>query len=448
MATFLFQLLFLLVPLLASASPAALFKNGPLPPGEDPFYQPPAGWESTAPGTILRHRAPPFPIAAFGLARINLDASHQILYRTTDTFGDPIATVTTVLVPHNADYDKVLSYQVAQDSADPNCSPSYAIQQFADAGEFLALAMPQLEYVMMSSALYKGWIVIIPDHLGPRSAFLANHLSGHAVLDNIRAALASTDFTGISPQATVTMWGYSGGSLASGFAAELQPSYAPELNIAGAVLGGTVPKILPVIDASNKGLFAGLIPAGIQGLANEYPAAVELIRENILPERWADFNKTQELCLTGNIIEYLGDDVYSYVKDPNIFRGEVATQLMEENAMGHYTPEIPLMIYKSANDQVSPVGDSDELYDTYCANGASVQYTRDFLSEHALLMITGSPDALFWLTDRMNGVPVREGCTRRTELTGLADPRAILALGLDVVRLLLGFLLLPVGPLF
>ncbi|KAL4886809.1 secretory lipase-domain-containing protein [Aspergillus karnatakaensis] len=448
MASLLLRFLFLLVPLLTSALPAAeLVKDGPLPPGQDPFYSPPSGWENTAPGTILRHRTPPFPVAAFGLAKVNLDASHQILYRTTDSFGDPITTVTTVLIPHNADYTKVLSYQVAQDAADPNCSPSFAIQQFADAGEALALIMPQLEYVFMSSALNKGYVVIVPDHLGPRSAFLANTLSGQAVLDNVRAALASTSFTGISKNANVALWGYSGGSLASGFAAELQPTYAPELNLAGAALGGTVPKILPVIEASNKGLFTGLIPAGVQGLANEYPTAQQLIRENIVPEKWAEFNKTQNLCLTGNIIEYLGDDIYSYVSDREIFHGEIATQLINENAMGQRTPEIPILIYKAVNDQVSPVKDTDDLYNTYCANGASVEYVRDLIGEHALMTITGSPDAFMWIVDRLEGVPVAKRCTRKTQLTGLSDPRAILALGLDVVRLLLGFLLLPVGPI-
>ncbi|RDW81510.1 putative secretory lipase [Aspergillus mulundensis] len=448
MASLLFQVLFLLVPFLASALPAeSVRQTSPLTPGEDPFYTPPAGWESTAPGAILRTRTPPSAIAAFGLAEVNLDASYQILYRTTDSFGDPIATVTTVLIPHNADYTKVLSYQVAQDAADPNCSPSFALQQYSDAGEALALIMPQLEYLFMSSALNKGFVVIIPDHLGPKSAFLANTLSGQAVLDNVRAALASTDITGISSQATVALWGYSGGSLASGFAAELQPSYAPELKLAGAALGGTVPQIFPVIEASNKGVFTGLLPAGIQGLANEYPAAQQLIREGIRPETWAEFNKTQQLCLTGNILEYIGQDVYSYTIAPDVFETPLANSVMEPNAMGHNTPEIPLLIYKAVNDQISPISDTDALYNTYCGNGADVEYVRDLLSEHALLTITGAPDAFMWLTDRLNGAPVRKGCTRKTQLTGLQDPRALAALGTNIVQFLLGLLRLPVGPI-
>lgn len=59
---------------------------------------------------------------------LNLNASHQVLYRTTDTFGNATATVTTLLVPYNADTTKLLSYQVAEDAACVNCAPSYALQ--------------------------------------------------------------------------------------------------------------------------------------------------------------------------------------------------------------------------------------------------------------------------------------------------------------------------------
>ena len=38
----------------------------------------------------------------------------------------------------------------------------------------------------------------------------------------------------------IGLWGYSGGGLASAWAAEMSGSYAPELNIVGAVLGSPV----------------------------------------------------------------------------------------------------------------------------------------------------------------------------------------------------------------
>lgn len=440
-------LISLSMPLLAFGIPVVR-DSGPEYPVDDPFYMPPEGFESTAPGSILRHRAPPYPIAAFSLVPINLAASYQILYRTTNSFGDAVATVSTILVPHNADFTKLLSYQVAEDSANPNCSPSYAFQLEAATDGVFGLIMPQLELVFITAALEKGWVVTVPDHLGTKSAFLANNLSGQATLDNIRAALASTDFTNISKDATITMWGYSGGSLASGFAAELQPTYAPELKIVGAALGGTVPQILPVVYATNKGLFTGLIPSGIQGLANEYPSAAQLIADNVLPSKAAAFNKTQSLCLTGDITNYLGQDVFSYVSDPNIFTEPTATALLDANAMGQHVPEIPLYIYKSAGDEISPVNNTDDLVSQiYCPGGASVRYLRDELSEHATMAILGAPDAFIWLEDRMNGQPVAGGCSQSTVLTSLTDPNTLLALGVDIVDVLLSLLAVPIGPI-
>jgi len=47
------------------------------------------------------------------------------------------------------------------------------------------------------------------------------------------------------------MWGYSGGSVATEFAAELSVQYSPEMEFAGAVLGGVVPNITGVLDRVN-----------------------------------------------------------------------------------------------------------------------------------------------------------------------------------------------------
>lgn len=439
-------LLFLLLPRVF-ALPARLRRDGPPLPTDDPFYVPPAGFESSPPGTILRYRTPPYPIAAFGADPVNIAAAYQILYRTTDSFGDAIATVSTILIPHNADNTKLLSYQVAEDAADPNCAPSYAFQFESATGGPLGLLMPQLELHLIETALYNGWIVTVPDFLGPKAAFLANNLAGHAVLDNIRAALASSNFTNISSDATITLWGYSGGSLASGFAAELQPSYAPELKIAGAALGGTVPQILPVIDAVNKGPFTGLIPSGIMGLANEYDEIDQLIDEKILLSKKADLEQARSMCLVGDAEKYFGQDVYSYTTDPNIFTEETATTVMSANDMGQHVPTIPLLIYKSAGDEISPVNNTDSLVAYYCAAGANVEYKRDEFSEHATMAIIGAPDALIWLSDRMRGVPVTPGCTTTTEFTSLADPGALAVLGESLVEILLSLLQAPVGPI-
>src|ERR1700746_3512186 len=71
-------------------------KVRPLLPCDDPFYQPPAGYQHAAPGTVLRSRD--VGLACLGLIPQPVKAT-QLLYRTMDMSGNPEATVTTVILP-------------------------------------------------------------------------------------------------------------------------------------------------------------------------------------------------------------------------------------------------------------------------------------------------------------------------------------------------------------
>jgi hypothetical protein len=382
-------------------------------PADDPFYTPPPGYQTEHPGTILRNRSVPYPLAGFGVVPVNVSAAYQILYRSTDTFGNAIAIVSTILVPQNASNTKLLSYQVAEDAADPSCCPSYVFQQGSQTGGVFGTIVTELELSLIQSALNNGWYVTVPDFLGLKSAFLANTLAGYAVLDGIRATLASSDITLLGSDPTLTMWGYSGGSMATEFAAELQPTYAPEFKIAGAALGGTIPNILTVLYTINKGAFAGLIATGVVGLGNEYPEIASLIASELLPNKTGAIQQRRTWCLGAAVMDFAFQDIFSYVKDPSIFNSTTVTKILDANNPGHHTPQIPLMVYKSATDEISPVADTDKLVQSYCNDGASVDYRREGL-DHLSLMFTGAPDALNWLKDRLNGVPAQQGCTNTT----------------------------------
>ncbi|EGX95290.1 secretory lipase, putative [Cordyceps militaris CM01] len=330
-----------------------------------------------------------------------------------DTFGNAIATVTTVLVPHNATNTNLLSYQVAEDAANPNCCPSYVFQQGSETGgpggDILALT----EVEIIKSAVEMNWYITIPDYLGPKAAFLANTLAGHAVLDGIRATLASSSFTGLAQDPLITMWGYSSGSFGSGFAAELQPTYAPELKIIGAVLGGPVASILSVLSAVHKSVYAGLIAVGILGLGNEYPEAASLIEDQVLPEKKAKVDGVRSLCIGAVFAEFLFEDVFTYCKDPSIFNSTFVAELMAANDLGQHTPRIPMLVYKAIDDEVSAVADSDKLVQSYCDSGASLEYRRIASSSHLDLYTSGAPMAIAWIKDRFNGVAVPQGCVQK-----------------------------------
>ncbi|KAL3952786.1 hypothetical protein ACCO45_012729 [Purpureocillium lilacinum] len=387
----------------------------------DPFYAVPANLNAVQPGTILGHRTPPAPIAAFGFLRTNLEATHQLRYRTTDSHGNATVTVVTVLIPYNADKSKVLSYHVAEDSASIDCAPSYALQLEAASGPLQGTLLTQAELLLMEAALEQGWIVIVPDYLGPYSAFLANRLSGQAILDGIRATLNSADLTGIL-NPTITMWGYSGGSVVTGWAAELHPSYAPELNIAGAAVGGTVPDLMNAVTAMNNGPFAGIIPPGVLGLSAQYPELKAVIDKRLRPQYVEKFHKSLKQCLIANALDFTFTDVLGMFDDPNLVKTDpIIVKILKENALGQAIPKIPLFWYMSVLDEVSPIEATDNLVDKYCKAGASVEYLRDVASEHGSYAINGAPKAISWLKHVMNGHQPHNGCSQQTTVSTLLD---------------------------
>ncbi|MDT5182762.1 MAG: hypothetical protein QOI29_920, partial [Mycobacterium sp.] len=222
-------------------------------PSDDPFYDPPAGFRHSNPGTVLRSRD--VELAFLGLIPQRITAT-QLLYRTTDMHGNAEAAATTVIVPaerDRADVVPVISYQCAIDAVTSRCFPSYALRRRALAPG----AVAQFEFLLIAAALAEGWAVSVPDHEGRAGMWGAPYEPGYHVLDGVRAAL-NTERLGLSPSAPVGLWGYSGGGLASAWAAEMSGSYAPELNVVGAVLGSPVGDLGHTFRRLNGTVMSGL----------------------------------------------------------------------------------------------------------------------------------------------------------------------------------------------
>ncbi|KAG5912917.1 hypothetical protein E4U42_001706, partial [Claviceps africana] len=189
------------------------------------------------------------------------------------------------------------------------------------------------------------------------------------------------------------------------------PAYAPELAcvVAGVAAGGTVPNITSVITSVNRSVFAGLIPAGVLGLANQYELAGPVIDDHLLPRHRHDFYQARHACFVGDMVRFAGRDILAMFDDGSlVYTHPLARRLMDDNALGHHVPRIPLFLYKAVEDEVSPVGDTDRLVDWYCAGAgrggaATVQYDRVPLAGHATLAAVGSQKAILWLEAVMGG---------------------------------------------
>ena len=286
-------------------------KVRPLLPADDPFYQPPPGYQHAEPGTVLRSRD--VEVAFIGLIPQPVKAV-QLLYRTMDMNGQPEATVTTVIVPTADDPGQpcpLLSYQCAIDAMTSRCFPSYALRRRAKA----LGSVSQLELLMIAAALAEGWAVSVPDHEGLLGLWGAPYEPGYRVLDGIRAALSS-ERTGLSAGAPIGLWGYSGGGLASAWAAEMCGDYAPELDVVGAVLGSPVGDLGHTFRKLNGGFFAGLPALVVASLTHIYPDLDRVIQEHTSDEGRALLEALEDMTTVGAVLRMAGKDMGDYLDEP------------------------------------------------------------------------------------------------------------------------------------
>ena len=390
----------------------------PVLPSEDPFYQPPAGFQHAEPGTVLRSRD--VELGFLGLIPQRVKAT-QLLYRSTDMNGDPQATVTTVLVPaaHAPDHVRhVVSYQCAIDAVSSRCFPSYAMRRRAKAVGSLA----QLEYLLVAAALAEGWVVSVPDHEGPEGMWGAPHEPGYRVLDGLRATLNFERF-GLAKDSQVGLWGYSGGGLASAWAAEVHADYAPELNIVGAVLGSPVGNLGNTFRRLNGSHLAALPALVVAALSKTFPDLNRVIEEHATEEGRAVLARLERMTTLEAVIRLFKTDMDNLVHPPleAVLAMPAVQDVFERIKLGGTAPLLPVLIVQAVHDSVIAVDDIDELAHTYHAGGAQVTYHRDLFSEHMLLHPMSAPMTLRWLTDRFAGRPL-ETHIIRTHWPTLLNP--------------------------
>ncbi|MGW4848033.1 lipase family protein [Nocardia brasiliensis] len=389
--------------------------------GHDPsFYYPPADVvASKEPGEIIaaREMVPSF----FALVPLDVDA-WQLSYRSTNSRNEPIAAITTVLKPRGSKPDRMISYQLPQDSLAPHCAPSQTVQQASVPTNYRGTVGPDSEMLIPLYAISQGWAVSLPDHEGPANAFGAGPLAGMVTLDGVRAA---ENFAQMSldrgADTMVGLIGNSGGAIAAGWAAELKEQYAPELNIVGVAEGGVPADMTAMVDLANSQLAAGLIYSGVLGVAREYPELQEYFDQHMNPLGKAMVGPQSNMCMGWNataMFPFL--NIKGLFDSPDVTREPVPAAVLEKVRMGKSVPKMPMFIYQSNPDWVAPVGPVNKLVDTYCADpDARVEYNRTHANEGYSLFVTAQPRVMSWMKDRFDRVPVANGCIRN-DVAGIA----------------------------
>jgi hypothetical protein len=369
-------------------------------PDDDPFYQPPPGFESEAPGTVLKSRSitiqgPPF----FPTPNIN---SWQLLFRSTDTKGNPIAAVTTIAVPKSpyggAGERPLASYQMAIDGLGTQCNPSYTLQQGTQ--KELSVAAPLLE---------RGWAANMPDFEGTQMHYGAGPIAAHVVLDSIRATY-NFEPAAIGPSNPLGLAGYSGGGQATAWAVEQQPSYAPELDITAAAPGGVPADLDSVARANDGGPFMGLVLGAAIGVDRAYP---EMGLSSLLNA--AGTTAVQQMsgqCVEQFAVSHPFQNFSDFTKPeyPDPISLPQVQSVLQANGLPKATPTAPIYLWHSAADEIIPVASADLLASTYCSNGVNLTYQRGAEGDHNAYAAAGAPEAVSYLEAHFNGISPPSTC--------------------------------------
>lgn len=406
-------------------------------PDDDPFYQPPPGYQDANPGDLLRSRD--VELGFLGVIPQRVHAT-QLLYRSTDLHGEPEVAVTTVLLPESLDPERVcpvLSYQCAIDAVNSRCFPSYALRRGAKPiGAFV-----QSEYLLVAAALAEGWAVSVPDHEGCHGMWGAPHEPGFRILDGLRAAL-HCDRPGLSPAAPIALWGYSGGGLASAWAAEHNADYAPELNVVGAVLGSPVGDCGSVARHLNGTFFAGLAALMIAALTHVFPGAQRVVDEHASDEGKKLLDELHSMTTAQAVWRLRGTDIGSYVdmSAEELWDLPDVRDVFDATKLGQCIPRPPVLVVQAVHDRIISVDAIDKLVAFYQEAGAAITYHRDRFCGHLLLHPLSAPMALRWLRGRFDEQDVSKD-RARTVWPTLLNPSTwfgMLKLGVVTAKVIAG----------
>ncbi|WP_441247006.1 lipase family protein [Kitasatospora sp. McL0602] len=376
---------------------------------------------SFAPGTVLKTRTLPYHLVGLPTPVTAI----QLLYRTTDAQGRPAANVTTVVRSLTGDGSKAVSYQSFYDSLSPEDGPSRAI-----AGNLsLGGVIPNVEALFIVPALLQGYNVVIPDTEGQQADFASGPEYATNTLDSIRAATRSAE-TGMNADTRFGLMGYSGGAVATNWAAALAPSYAPEVNskLVGFAEGGLLvdpAHNLKYVDGSL--VWNGVIPMSIIGVSRSY--GIDL--KTYLNSYGLQVYQELEHGSIANALGHYPGLSWKKMAKPEYANPDSAPAFLQAvnrlNLGSAPSPTVPGYIAQGnggifegtfsnpsgigTGDGVMVAGDVRALARQYCAVGHDpIKYQQFDLLSHVGVPVVWAPLAYGWLNDRFAGRTAPSDC--------------------------------------
>ena len=372
----------------------------PPPPSQDAFYRAPKHLDSLTPGTVIRTRQVSIP----GIDRSKLAVAKTVLFVSTDINDNNIAASETLLTPAanwpGAQARPMLAVQQTYDSLGTACEPSYTLRVGGKAS--------QDDVSVLNNLLAGGSEVVVPDYEGPTALFTIGDQEGRIVLDGIRAA-ESTGAGGINAATRVASFGYSGGGQATAWGAELQPSYAPGINLVGAAEGGVPADMKETLGRLDGGPNAFLAVMSLVAIGRAYP---DLGLNHLLTSAGKKL-VTNVATTCGDLTlrsDLEGTRLDSLVTVPSLLAYRPLQPILAALQLGQHAPSAPIYNFHGTADEIVGFAADRKLVQYYCSQNVTVDFAPIQNAKHLEAYYQGIAGVASWLIDRLNGKPAPNNC--------------------------------------
>ncbi|WP_220451234.1 lipase family protein [Nocardioides dongkuii] len=370
------------------------------------FYEAPAQLPP-ANGDLIRSEPMTYTLDPAGATTVGFTSS-RMLYRSTDRTGKPIAVSGSVIVPKKpwagAGPRPVIGYAVGTQGVGDACAPS---RQFSEGFEY--------EGVFMAGLLARGYALAVTDYEGLGTAGIHTYMDrasqGHAVLDAIRAA-KQLPGSSLAAGAPAALYGYSQGGGAAAAAAELAPTYAPELTLKGAVVGAVPADLTVLPDNLDRGLWAEFLWFAIAGLTESYDVDLDPYLNERGRAFYADISDDCVFDLFNAALTSSTDFTTDGSSLAQLSTQEPFRTILDDQRIGRRAPAVPVLVTHSVLDDTIPYRVGRQLARDWCDRGANVRLSTNVTPLHLGAMLNNAAEVYGYLEARFAGVPAASSCWR------------------------------------
>ncbi|GJF30478.1 triacylglycerol lipase [Kitasatospora sp. NE20-6] len=393
------------------------------------FYRPPASLPA-ADGALVRTEPLPLALSLPGLdGRPLPGTATRLMYKSTDSQGGPVAVTGAYIEPSAAwkggGPRPLVALAPGTMGQGDQCAASLGLQHpIVIEGDTVSVGYEDLAIYRLLSA---GAAVVVTDYVGLGATdrlhtYVSRLDGGHALLDAVRAARALPGAS-VTADSRVGLFGYSQGGGASASAAELQPSYAPDVKLAGTYAGAPPADLTEVVKGIDGSALAGALGWSLNGFLQADPDLRAIADARLNAAGKAALNDLSTMCVGDAIFGYAFTKSSSWTVGGESVSDIVAAEpklraVLDSQRIGTLKPTSPVRLATGVQDDIVPHGQARRLAVDWCRKGASITYDAvilpnlgdGLLTNHLVPLLTDQGDAISWLTDRLSGKAAGSNC--------------------------------------